>query len=32
MIPNFYEEVESIEEYKEWLKPKYSPKLIFASR
>jgi hypothetical protein len=32
MIPNFYEELESLEEYKEWLKPKYSPKLVFATR
>lgn len=32
MIPNFFEELTSLEQYREWLKPKYSPKLLFASR
>jgi hypothetical protein len=32
MVPNFFNELTSLEEYKEWLQPRYAPKLLFASR
>jgi hypothetical protein len=32
MIPNFFEELTSEEEYQEWLKVRHTPKLLFASR
>lgn len=32
MMPNFYEELTSVEEYNAWTEPRYSPKVIFTSR
>ncbi len=31
-MPNFFKEINSKEEYEEWLEPLYSPNIIFASR
>jgi len=31
-MPNFYEEIDGLEQYEEWLDPYYTPNLIFASR
>ena len=32
IMPNFYEEMTSLEEYQEWLKVRHSPKLVFLPR
>lgn len=32
IMPNFYEEMTSMEEYQEWLKVRHSPKLVFLTR
>lgn len=32
MIPNFFEEITSLEEYHQWLQVRHTPKLLFASR
>jgi hypothetical protein len=32
MLPNFFEELKSAEQYQEWLAVRHTPKLLFASR
>lgn len=32
LLPNFYEEINSIEHFESWVQPRYSPNLIFATR
>lgn len=32
IMPNFYQEIESLAQYEQFLEPKYAPKLLFATR